>query len=586
MKLISIDIDGKTVEVPQGTTVLEAAQLAEITIPTLCAFPDATRTGFCRMCVVEVEGYAELLPACLLAAKNGMVVKTHTRKVIDSRKMGLEMLLAQHPMTCLTCYRNGKCQLQELARQYGVQQARFFRRDSMMKDGKPVYPRQPLDEKSPAITHDPNMCILCGLCIEACRTIQAVDVIDFAHRGCERRIEPPFGQSLQDVECTACGQCIQVCPVNAFYETSHLADVQQALGNPALRVVAMLSPMVGVSIGEEFGQATGIPIHQHLVAALKHIGFHQVFDTGVGADVILLEESYELLNRVKTEKLLPMLSSSSPAWIKYVEHFYPAKLPLLSSCKSPAQALGALIKSYYAEQQHLTPEQIFTVSLTPCTAEKFERTRPEMLIQGYAAVDACLTTKELASLLRGYSGDSLLSFLPQPYDPPFENASGAGSIIGNAGGMLEGVMRTFYELFTEKKLVSPDFEVMRYPEGFKEVTLKMGQKSISAAIVHGTGNVARLMEKIDSKEKVYHYVEIKGCPNGCAQGGGAPLPCLLETVQERSRALYDLDNTKQVRKAHENPVVKQIYEQFLKKPGAANAKKFLHAKFTARQRYL
>jgi len=380
-----------------------------------------------------------LLPACVVEAKDGMVVKTQSPKVIASRRMSVEMLAAQHPMQCLTCYRNGKCDLQRLATQYGIQQSRFFRRTAIADEKcSPLYP---IDDKSPAIVHDPNMCILCGLCIEACRTVQGVDVIDFAGRGYERTVECAFGQSLHDVECTACGQCIQMCPTQSFYEKSDLALVQEALHDSSRFVVGILSPVVGVSIGEEFGRGSGEALVQQLIATLKPLGFDRIFDVGVGADALILEESYELLTRMKAGKHLPMISSSSPAWVKYIEHFYPDRLALLSSCKSPVQSLAAMIKSYYAKQANLKPEQVFTVSLTPCTAEKFERTRPEMLSEGYPAVDACLTTKEIANLLKRSTGDMILSIPPEPYDSPFNMASGAGDIWGSAGGMAEDAAR-------------------------------------------------------------------------------------------------------------------------------------------------
>jgi len=531
-----------------------------------------------------VDGHENLLPACSLQAKDGMVIKTQTPNVIASRRMSIEMLVAQHPMQCLTCYRNGKCDLQTLATQYGLQQSRFSRHALEPEDGQPA--SLPIDDHSPAIVHDPNMCILCGLCIEACRTMQGVDVIDFAGRGYTRTVECAFGQSLNDVECTACGQCIQMCPTQSYYEKSDLAVVREALRNETKFVVALLSPVVGVSIAEEFEQGSGMAINQQLVASLKAIGFDRVFDTAVGADVVILEESYELLTRIKAGKRLPMLSSSSPAWIKYIEHFYPDRLSLLSSCKSPPQTLAALIKSFFAKQANLKPEQVFTVSLTPCTAEKFERTRPGMLSEGYPAVDACLTTKELAGLLKGTIGDAILSIPPEPYDTPFDSASGAGIIWGTAGGTAEGMMRTFYELFTKKKLAALEFDNLREPKQFQEVSLKMGKETIRIAILHGTGQVPALMEALASGSKTYHYVEIKGCPLGCLRGGGEPLPCVTEDVLARGRALYELDQQQHVRKAHENPVIKKIYEQFLKKPAAPNAQKTVHTKFIQRQRFL
>lgn len=584
MKLIVVHIDGQDVQVPAGTTILEAAQSIDLSIPTLCSFPGIKPSGFCRICVVEVDGYDTLLPACITKVKDGMVVKTQTPKTIVSRRMSIEMLIAQHPLHCLTCYRNGKCELQQLAAQYGIEQSRFFRKEATQDQGTPAL--RPIDDKSPAIVHDPKMCILCGLCIETCRTVQGVDVIDFAGRGHERTVECAFGQSLSDVECTACGQCIQVCPTHAYYEKTDLTLVRQALRDPALHVVGILSPMVGVSIGEEFEQEAGTPLAPQLVAALKMAGFQRVFDVGVGVDLLLLEEAYELLTRLKDEKRLPMISSSSPAVVKYMEHFHPDKLNLLSTSKTPPQSLATLIKTYYAKQAGLSPEQIFTVSLTPCTAEKFERTRPEMAIEGRPFIDACLTTREIATLLKQMTGDLFLSIAPQPYDPPFDQSSGAADIWGLAGGMLEGMLRTYYELATKKKLTTIEFEQLREPKGFQEVALKIGKDTLSAAILHGTGNIAQLMDNLRSGSKQYHYVEIKGCPYGCARGGGLPLPCKGESMLARVRALYALDSEKSLRKAHDNPVVKQIYDHLLKKPATPAAQKLVHTKFVQRQRYL
>jgi len=584
MRLVAINIDGHSIQVPSGTTILEAAESVDIHIPTLCHFDDVAPTGFCRVCVVEVDGQSKLLPACTLHAKDGMVIKTRTPNVVASRRMSVEMLVAQHPMHCLTCYRNGKCDLQTLARQFGLQDSRFFTHapDTGAEDA----PLLPIDDHGPAIVHDPNMCILCGLCIEACRTMQGVDVIDFAGRGYRRTVECAFGQSLGDVECTSCGQCIQLCPTQSYYEKNDLAVVREALQDEAAFVVALLAPTVGVSIGEEFEQNSGMALNQNIVASLKAIGFDRVFDTAVGADVVILEESYELLTRVKAGKRLPMFSSSSPAMVKYMEHFYPNRLGLLSSCKSPAQALASLIKSYYAKEANLQPENVFIVSLTPCTAEKFERTRPEMVSEGHTVVDACLTTKELATLLKGTVGDAMLSMPPEPYDAPFHAASGAGIIWGAAGGMAEGVMRTFYELFTKKKLAALEFENLREPKRFHDIHLKMGQETIRLAILHGTGQIPELMESLASGSKTYHYIDIKGCPLGCLRGGGEPLPCTTEDVLARGRALYELDQRQEVRKAHESQVVKQLYDQFLKKPASKTAQKFIHTKFIQRQRFL
>ncbi len=582
MDLISILIDNREIQIPRGITVLEAAESLDIKIPALCVSPGWGTSGFCRSCVVEVEGEDYLPIACSLPVQEGMIIKTNSPRVLESRRLTVELLLARHTMDCAICYRNGKCSLQDLANTYGIKESRFFTREKPLE----------IDDKSPAIVHNPNRCILCGLCVQACCDIQTVSVIDFAHRGFDRMVEPAFGQSLDEVECVACGQCIQICPVESFYEKSEIDKVREALRDPHKEVVAFLSPSVPISIGEEFGTEPGKSLSGEVIKALKMAGFKKVFDTALGADLVIMEEAYELLTRWNSGKNLPLITSCSPEWVKFIEHFYPELLPHLCSTKSPQQIMGTLAKTYFAESTEIDLKNLFTVSITPCTAEKFERTRPELNIQGFPGVDACLTIKEVARLIRMTVGDSFPDVGTEEFDQPFEVSSGAGVIFGATGGVMEGVLRTLYELKVGKKLKSVVFENIReevrtsYSGGLREVEVQMGNGTLQVAVVHGLGNARRILEALRSGKSRYHFIEVKGCPNGCAQGGGQPIPATLEVIQARKRGLYLEDEKREIRKAHENPRIKELYEKFFKKPASPTARKFLHTEFTPREHYL
>jgi iron-only hydrogenase group A len=576
MDFISLTIDNQEVEVTRGSTVLEAAKSTGIKIPVLCVSPGFNPSGFCRSCVVEIEGEDQLYAACALPVQEGMVVKTNSPRVIASHKLTTELTLARHTMDCAVCYRNGKCDLQELADTYGIKESRFFAREQPME----------IDSASPAIVHNPNRCIGCGLCVQACGDIQTVSVIDFAYRGFERKVQPAFGQSLNDIECVACGQCIQACPVEAFYEKSDLDLVMEALRDPTKIPVACVSPPVTISIGEEFGIAPERPLTGELIKALKIAGFQKVFDTAFGADLTIMEEAYALHIRLNSGKNLPMITSCSPEWVKFIEHFYPELLSHLCTTKSPQQMLGVLIKSHLAEVMHVDPKNLFTVSITPCTAEKFERTRPEMTTHGFSSIDACLTVKEMARLIRMIHGELFPQSDTDGFDDPFDEASGAGTLFTAAGGVMEGVLRTLYELKTGKKLKSVVFDNLRGEDGLRETQIQVGNETLKVAVVHGLGNARKLLENIRSGQKKYHFVEVKGCPNGCAHGGGQPLPVTPEVIRAREQALYARDEKKKIRKAHDNPKIKELYEKFLKKPGSVRTKKLLHTEFIPRKHYL
>ena len=531
MEMVKVTVDGLQVEVPKGSTILEAAKAAGIKIPTLCHHEDLEVNAMCRLCVVEVAGARTLQAACSQPVSDGMVVITNSPAVRQARRMNLELLLSNHPQDCLNCVRNQRCELQSLADQLGVKEQRFRPKTKS---------EQPKDTSTAALIRDPEKCILCRRCVEVCHQIQSVGVIAPANRGIDTVIAPAGGVDLNDVACVQCGQCSLVCPVGAIYEQDHTERVWAALADPNKHVVVQTAPAIRVSIGEEMGLEPGEVTTGQLVAALRRLGFDRVFDTDFSADLTIIEEGHELLKRLENGETMPMITSCSPGWIKYIEHFYPDLLPHLSTCKSPQQMFGALAKTYYAEKSGIDPKDIYVVSIMPCTAKKFECGRPEMADSGYADVDAALTTRELAKMI-SESGIDFDSLPDEEYDDPLGISTGAGVIFGASGGVMEAALRTVYEVVTKETLPSVDFKAVRGLEGIKEAEVDLKGTKVKVAVANGLGNARKLMDLIKEGKADYHFIEIMCCPGGCIGGGGQPIPTTNAIREERIKAIYEAD---------------------------------------------
>jgi NADP-reducing hydrogenase subunit HndD len=578
MNKINVTIDGIKLYVPQSYTILEAAKETNISIPTLCFLKDVSELGCCRMCIVEVKGAKSLMAACVTPVSEGMEVLTHSSKVMEARRVNLELILSNHNSRCQTCTRSWiDCELQTLASKLSVGEVRFEGEEK----------RRPLDI-GVSIVRDPNKCVLCRRCVSVCKNVQTVGVIDAVNRGFETIIAAPFEMSLAETPCVNCGQCISVCPVGALHEKSDADLVWKALNDPDIHVVVQTAPAVRAALGEEFMMPMGTPVTGKMITALRMLGFDKVFDTDTGADLTIMEEATELIDRIRGGGKLPLITSCSPGWIKFCEHNFPEYIENLSSCKSPQQMFGAILKSYYAEKEGVDPEKLFVVSIMPCTAKKFEAQRDEMQINGVRDVDVVLTTRELGKMIYDV-GIDFSNLGDGAFDIPFGNASGAGVIFGTTGGVMEAALRTVADLLNGTSSDNIEYEEVRGLEGIKIATIEVADLQIRAAVAHGLGNARKLMKGIQAGQE-FHFIEIMACPGGCVNGGGQPLQLSdvrnwCDVREKRAKALYSEDRKTFVRKSHNNPAVKKLYKEFLGFAGGSKAHELLHTHYKARGNY-
>ena len=582
MKMINLKIDGIDVTVPEGTTILEAARQANINIPTLCFLKDINEIGACRMCVVEIKGARALQAACVYPVSEGLEVITNSEKVRKARKITLELILSNHDRRCLECVRSQNCELQTLAKELGVNEIRF---PALSEKA-----RLPIDDLSASIVRDPNKCVLCRRCVSVCKKVQTVGVIDTVERGYRTIVAAPFGKSLAETPCVNCGQCISVCPVGAIYEKPEIKQVWSAIADPEKYVIFQTAPAVRFSIGEAFGMPIGSRPTGKMVSAIRRLGVDKVFDTDTAADLTIMEEGTELLNRIKNGGKLPLITSCSPGWIKFCEHNYPEFLDNLSSCKSPHQMFGAVLKTYYAEKMGIDPAKIFVVSVMPCTAKKFEANREEMKnSSGYVDVDAVLTTRELARMIQE-AGIDFANLSDSDFDDPMGNASGAGVIFGATGGVMEAAIRTVADILTGEDLKEIDYHAVRGVEGIKTAEVTVAGKTLKVAVASGLGNARKLLDSVKAGEASYDFIEIMACPGGCVNGGGqiiqpSSVRSWVDLRAERAKATYDEDASLPIRKSHDNPVIQALYKEFYGEPGSHKAHEDLHTHYTKRENY-
>ena len=578
-EMINLTIDNQKITAPKGTTILEAAKQAGIDIPTLCFLKEINEVGDCRMCIVEVEGRRGFATSCIQTIEEGMVVHTHTPNVLEARHVILDLIISNHAKDCLTCTRSGNCELQTLATKFNVLNVEF--------PGEMTKHR--IDDLSPSIVRDFNKCILCRRCVAACKNVQEIGAIDCINRGFESCISTTYDHSLNDVNCTFCGQCIEACPTGALHEKETIDDVWVKLKDPDTYVVVQTAPAVRVALGEEFGMNIGTNVTGKMVTALKRLGFDKVFDTNTGADFTIMEEANEFIKRFKENDNLPMITSCSPGWVKYIEMNYPELLPHLSTCKSPHQMFGALMKTYFAKKEGIDPKKIYMVSVMPCIAKKFERQRTEMQNDGLYDVDNVITTRELSRMIK-QANIEFEKLEDSQFDNPMGEATGASGIFGTTGGVMEAALRTAQDILTGEQLEKIDFEQVRGGEGIKRATVEIAGKDLKVVAASGLANARKILDEIKEGKADYQFVEIMACPGGCVMGGGQPIKSSkirseIDVRKLRADALYSIDEKSTIRKSNENPVLKKIYDEFLGEPGGSLAHKLLHTKYQKREKY-
>ena len=577
MENITIKINGLDVSAPAGSTILEAARLAHIEIPTLCFLKEINEIAACRICTVEIGG-GKLAASCVYPINAGMEVWTNTPKIRDYRKKTLQLILSNHDRSCLSCVRSGDCELQTLCKELGVDSENYF-------DGDKT-PSTP-DESAAHMVRDNSKCILCRRCSSICEKVQGIGVIGPNSRGFATFIGSPFEMGLGDTSCVSCGQCIAVCPTGALYEKSSIQEVAAAIADPEKHVIVQTAPAVRAALGEEFNFPIGTNVEGKMVSALRRLGFDKVFDTNFSADLTIMEEAHEFIERVQHGGVLPMITSCSPGWIKYCEHYFPDMTENLSSCKSPQQMFGAIAKSYYAEKMGLKPEDIVSVSVMPCTAKKFEIGRDDQDANGSPDVDYTITTRELARMIK-QAGLRFENLPDESFDTPLGLGSGAGVIFGTTGGVMEAALRTAVESLTGEELAKLEFNDVRGMEGIKEASYEVGDLKVNVAVASGLINARDLLNRVKSGEADYHFIEIMGCPGGCIGGGGQPQqPGYIRNTTDirglRAKVLYDSDASNKIRKSHENPAIKELYSTYLGEPGSERAHHLLHTTYVKRK---
>jgi len=577
--VVKVKINNTQVEVPESYTVLEAAREAGYEIPTLCYMKEMNEVGACRVCLVEVEGARSLQASCVLPVRDGMVVKTNTNKVRETVKTTVELILANHDRECTQCVRSGNCELQTISEDLGV--------DGLKYQG--AKREKKFDDVSFSLVRDTSKCILCGKCVNVCKKQQGVGILGFQNRGFNTSVGPAFDRTMLETDCLFCGQCINVCPVGALMEKSDIHKVWNAIEDPDTYVVVQTAPAVRAALGEEFGNPIGTRATGKMVAALRRLGFDKVFDTNWAADLTIMEEGHELLHRIQNGGTLPMITSCSPGWVRYCEFNHPDFIPNMSSCKSPHQMFGAIAKTYYAEKQGLDPKKMFVLSVMPCTSKKTEAARPEMEVDGLRDVDAVITTRELARMIK-QAGLNYNNLPDENYDEIMGEYSGAGVIFGATGGVMEAALRTVADVLTGEDLENIEYTQVRGLTEHKEATISVAGMDINIAIAHGTESAGRLLDAVRRGEKDYHFIEIMGCPGGCVNGGGQPqqpqkVRDVVNLLTERAKALYEEDAIMAVRKSHKNPEMIKLYADYLGEPNGHKAHHLLHTTYAQKPKY-